>query len=528
MITVETFKQMEMLEQLETLENIKKTKPEGGISALYDLYTNPIGDDAIDYMVGMTLRELLVEDETATVSGLTHANPQIQKLCLQICGQQSFGAAIPVLLELFRSQKQGEFNHDLFQALAKSGSREFVEIFRDVVNHPEEDMAAIAIDVIGKLQDESSVDRLCRIVAAGETDENYKECGLATGAAIEALGRIPGEKAVSFLVSKLHYRNPTGRLLIHQALVKKGSEVIPKFEAVFAGNDIDDKIMAANVLGMIGDKKGGEILISAMDTGVIQNANVKYAVYEALGYMQFLKGTVFLMDGLLEQDPLLLTAVMTSLDSQLNPGVIKKLFELIRHDEQQGERLIQAIVTSRAMNIFESLYVEADIAKLLIAEIASMKDRILIDMFQEKLTAIGTEAAIQDARVLSGVTVAKGAKTILVVDDSKAMLAFFRATLSGFGLTVVTAENGKRANDLLLLGQHADLIFTDMNMPEMDGIEFTRLTRKNAVTQNTPVVMISTESEMSQVELAKEAGVNGILNKPFTKEKLKETVETYL
>jgi CheY-like chemotaxis protein len=265
-----------------------------------------------------------------------------------------------------------------------------------------------------------------------------------------------------------------------------------------------------------------------MDTGAIHNANVKYAVYEALGNMQFLKGTVFLMDGLLEQDPLLLTAVMTSLDSQLNPGVIKKLFELIRNDEQQGQRLIQAIVTSRAMNIFENLYAEADIAGLLTAEIISMQDQSLIDAFQEKLTAIGSASAMEDARSLSEVRVVKGGKTILVVDDSKAMLAFFQATLSGFGLAVVTAENGKRANDLLTQGQHADLIFTDMNMPEMDGIEFTRLARKHAATQNTPVVMISTESETSQVELAKEAGGNGFLNKPFTKEKLKETVASYI
>ncbi|MFH2067743.1 MAG: response regulator [Pseudomonadota bacterium] len=528
MITVETFKQMDMPEQLRMLETMKKMNNEDCISVLLELHTHPLKDDAIDYMVGMTLRELLIQNEQATVSRLTHENPEIQKLCLQICGRQSFASATPVLLDLLKTQQDSTMFRELLMAAAKSESKDFLEIFRKMMSHPQEDLAAIAIDMIGKHQDEASLDRLFQIVENGEIDENYKVCDLVTGAAMEALGRISSKRALSFLVSKIHYRNPTGRLLVHQALVRKGNEAVPYFAAILEGEDTDQKIMAANVLGLIGDKKGGEILISAMDKGDIRDLNIKYAVYEALGNIQFIKGTVFLMDGLSEQDPLLLTAVMTSLDSQLNPGVVKKLMECIRKNDQQSGRLVQAIVTAKAMNIFETIYPENDLAPLLMETIVASQDQDTIDAFREKLVMMDSAATRKDAAALSEITIAKGGKRVLVADDSKAMLAFFRTTLSGFGLTVVTVENGKAAMDLINRGESFDLILTDMNMPVMDGIEFTRRTRKYSGTRNTPIVMISTESEMSQMELANEAGVNGFLNKPFTSDKLRETIEKYI
>jgi CheY-like chemotaxis protein len=519
---------MDMQEQLRMLETMKKTNNDDCISALLELYTHPLGDDAIDYMVGMTLRELLVQHEQATVSGLTHENPKIQKLCLQICSRQSFASATPVLLNLLKHQQDGTMFRELLLAAAKSDSKDFLEIFRKIIGHPQEDLAAIAIDVIGRHQDEASFDRLCQIVESGESDENYKVCDLVTGAAMEALGRISSERALSFLVSKIHYRNPTGRLLVHQTLVRKGNEVVPYFASIFEGEDTDQKIMAANVLGLIGDKKGGEILISAMDKGSIRDLNVQYAVYEALGNMQFIKGTVFLMDGLSEQDPLLLTAVMTSLDSQLNPGVVKKLMEWLRKNDQQSRRLVQAIVIAKAMNIFKAVYPENDLAPLLMETIAASQDQDTIDAFREKLAMMDSAAAKKDAAALADITLVRGGKRVLVADDSKAMLAFFRTALSGFGLCVVTAENGKAAMDLISRGESFDLILTDMNMPVMDGIEFTRRTRKHSGTRNIPIIMISTESEMSQVDLAKEAGVNGFLNKPFTSDKLRETIEKYI
>jgi len=68
----------------------------------------------------------------------------------------------------------------------------------------------------------------------------------------------------------------------------------------------------------------------------------------------------------------------------------------------------------------------------------------------------------------------------------------------------------------------------DMNMPEMDGIEFTTRVRGNPLYEGLPIVMATTESEKSQARLAKNAGVDAFLIKPFKAEVLSHRIKKVL
>ena len=70
-----------------------------------------------------------------------------------------------------------------------------------------------------------------------------------------------------------------------------------------------------------------------------------------------------------------------------------------------------------------------------------------------------------------------------------------------------------------------DLIITDVNMPNMDGIELTRQIRANADYKFTPIVVLTTESQGSKMDAGKEAGATGWIVKPFDKEKLLAVVK---
>jgi len=113
-----------------------------------------------------------------------------------------------------------------------------------------------------------------------------------------------------------------------------------------------------------------------------------------------------------------------------------------------------------------------------------------------------------------------GRRRVLAVDDSKAMLAFYRSALPRLGLAATTADNGQAAWDILETSDPFDCIVADMNMPVMDGIELTRLVRGDMAHAATPILMATTESTGEQVELALRAGVTGFLKKPFTAEAL--------
>ena len=115
---------------------------------------------------------------------------------------------------------------------------------------------------------------------------------------------------------------------------------------------------------------------------------------------------------------------------------------------------------------------------------------------------------------------------ILIVDDSSTMRRIIINTLSRIGYTdVVEGENGK--SGLEKLGQGGvEMIITDWNMPEMDGLEFVKTVR----TQNAsiPILMVTTNAAKEDIVEALQAGVNNYVVKPFTPETLKEKIESLL
>lgn len=112
---------------------------------------------------------------------------------------------------------------------------------------------------------------------------------------------------------------------------------------------------------------------------------------------------------------------------------------------------------------------------------------------------------------------------VLIVDDSASMRKIIRKTLilSGFQVgTCVEAANGKEA--LEVLGQHAvDLVLSDVNMPEMNGVEFLWALHQDPHWRDLPVIMITTESSENVISEAMELGARGYLRKPFRPEQIR-------
>ena len=107
------------------------------------------------------------------------------------------------------------------------------------------------------------------------------------------------------------------------------------------------------------------------------------------------------------------------------------------------------------------------------------------------------------------------AKTILVVDDSTSMVMSLKATLTMNGFLVETAGDGKLALDKLRTGTKPDLILTDINMPNMGGLELIKNIRALADFRFIPVLTLTTESDATKREEAKRSGATGWLVKPI-------------
>jgi two-component system chemotaxis response regulator CheY len=107
------------------------------------------------------------------------------------------------------------------------------------------------------------------------------------------------------------------------------------------------------------------------------------------------------------------------------------------------------------------------------------------------------------------------AKTILVVDDSSSMVMSLKATLTMNGFQVETAADGKLALEKLKAGIRPDLILTDINMPNMGGLELIKNIRALPNFRFVPVLTLTTESDATKREEAKRSGATGWLVKPI-------------
>lgn len=108
-------------------------------------------------------------------------------------------------------------------------------------------------------------------------------------------------------------------------------------------------------------------------------------------------------------------------------------------------------------------------------------------------------------------------KCILIVDDARSMRSLVAMTLRGAGYEVIEASDGQEAVGKID-GQKVHMLLTDLNMPNMDGIELIKTLKANPAYKFLPMVMLTTESEESKKKEGQQAGAKAWIVKPFKPE----------
>lgn len=111
-------------------------------------------------------------------------------------------------------------------------------------------------------------------------------------------------------------------------------------------------------------------------------------------------------------------------------------------------------------------------------------------------------------------------KRVLVVDDSAAIRQSITYVLQQGGYEVIEAKDGQDGLDTMARIEVPDLIITDVNMPNLDGIGFIRRVREQIKYKFVPIVVLTTESQGEKMNEGKEAGATAWIVKPFSADKL--------
>jgi len=117
----------------------------------------------------------------------------------------------------------------------------------------------------------------------------------------------------------------------------------------------------------------------------------------------------------------------------------------------------------------------------------------------------------------------------LVVDDSSTMRRIIKNTLARLGhKEVIEGEDGVEGWKALTENDDIDVLITDWNMPNMNGLELVQKVRAEKKYEDMPIIMVTTEGGKTEVITALKAGVNNYIVKPFTPPVLKEKLEAVL
>lgn len=124
---------------------------------------------------------------------------------------------------------------------------------------------------------------------------------------------------------------------------------------------------------------------------------------------------------------------------------------------------------------------------------------------------------------------AKKEKTVLIVDDSptfRTMVSFALKRISNFDKELHAAD-GLEALEALSKNR-VDIIICDINMPNMNGLEFLKTVKEDDNFKSMPIIMLTTEGREEDRQKAVSLGADGYLNKPFRPNALKEEIDKFL
>ncbi|MFH1019377.1 MAG: HEAT repeat domain-containing protein, partial [Pseudomonadota bacterium] len=318
------FAQKDMIEQIICLDEIKESGLVEAIPALWNLYANPLGDQAVDEMVYHSLFDLLAGREQEIIVGLGHESEAVRLMCVRRAADGGSPALKEALVKLLASASGNELVAEIIRALGSYKDAGLSEILLPYLRHEDYSVVAWAMRSLAGIHDISVRDALMAMVSESREVHNVDAgCDSRTALAVENIANFPDDATAGFLVGFIHHANPSFRRVVISTLAGMGEEILSALERCLDTGDKDEKIMAANVIGMTGKKRGADILVAHLEKA--GDANLKFAIYEALGRISSMRSVIGLTDGLAEGDDLVLIAVVTALDHQCNPGVVKVL-----------------------------------------------------------------------------------------------------------------------------------------------------------------------------------------------------------
>ncbi|HSO19721.1 MAG TPA: HEAT repeat domain-containing protein, partial [Desulfosarcina sp.] len=307
-----------------------------------------------------------------------------------------------------------------------------------------------------------------------------------------------------------------------QRLRDMGAKSVPVLIGNLLHDDPDLLIHTLNVLGETGDESA-VMPIRKLLHNEPKDANVRFAAYEALGMLPVEKGAFALAQGLSDPVENVRAAAAGAIDRNYSTMLAAGLKNLIRTGDAELRQVTETVLNAGCETIFLDLLEEA-----------AFQTRALDYLYRHAHPDVHARfVALMEKSGHGGLAAQVGEQTgsesapclnVFAVDDSKMILNIYRGILHGLGCLPRLFEFPAEALKAVA-ADPPDVIFTDLNMPHINGIDLIRDVRRRYGRDRLPIIMVTTQNESQDNDAAYAAGVDMILHKPFTAEDLGKALE---
>ena len=444
------------------------------------------------------------------------ASPDItdKTIMIETAGELKFEEATPVLIDLLAQTNATGTIKLIIENLGLIGDPESINTLTDYLYAADRELIIAAIHALGQIGTNTAMHRLAeRMGTDNELDL------IILGIFADVQDQVSLEKLNDTLRS--HYAHM--RIYAKDELVRIGSKAVPVLIENLKEGDSDLLVHTLNVLGEIGDESAIMPIRALLNT-MPRNPNVRFAAYEALALLPLRKGAYTLAAGLTDAEDHVCTAAARAIDRNFNEILAAGIKNMIRPQTDESRHIVKIIVNAQVDNVFLSLAAEEFFQELALVYLPHAHRDIkghYVTLLQEK--GLDDFAAKIAGEELEGKTRVK----ICAVDDSRMILNIYKATLHELGFDPVLFEFPAGALEWLAKEKPA-MVLTDLNMPEISGIELTKRIRTMYPADSLPVIMVTTQSDVQDHEAAADAGINALLVKPFNAQSLRDAMGKFI
>jgi HEAT repeat protein len=432
---------------------------------------------------------------------------------INIAADLKFEDATPALIEMVEGSTDEAKIHTLIEALGQIGDPEATNTLTDFLYAANRELIIAAVQSLGMVGTPTAMHRLAERMG---TDNEIDFLILSIFADVQ--DQISLERLNETLAS--HYAHM--RTYAKKELVNIGEKAVPFLISNLERKDPDFLIHTLNVLGDIGDESA-VVPIRKLLQNEPKSANVRFAAYEALALLPLRKGAYTLTAGLSDKEDHVCVAAARAIDQNFSDILGAGIKNLLRNKSDEARHITKIIVNAQVDKIFLSMAGENYFQEMALVYLPHAHKETR-QHYHDLLVKNGHKSF---AGKILGDEKEELKPKVVAIDDSRMILNIYKATLYELGFDPVLFEFPASALEWLQKEKPL-MVLTDLNMPDITGVQVAEKLRETYSSEELPVIMVTTQNEANDNEAAKKAGVNKILQKPFNAESLKKAMDEFL